>query len=94
MSLLVLPSRFPFDDPALPYRVDPMQVSDLRQVMDIEREAFPSPWPVSAYRYELTQNELSTYRRPFQVAWAWVGRADARRLDRCGHPAGGVRSDA
>jgi ribosomal-protein-alanine N-acetyltransferase len=29
--------------------------------MDIEREAFPSPWPVSAYRYELTQNELSTY---------------------------------
>jgi len=61
MPLLVLPSRFPFDDPALPYRVDPMQVSDLRQVMDIEREAFSSPWPVSAYRYELTQNELSTY---------------------------------
>jgi ribosomal-protein-alanine N-acetyltransferase len=61
MSSLVLPSRFPFDDPALPYRVDPMQVSDLRQVMDIEREAFPSPWPASAYRYELTQNDLSTY---------------------------------
>jgi ribosomal-protein-alanine N-acetyltransferase len=38
-----------------------MQVSDLRQVMDIERVAFPSPWPASAYRYELTQNDLSTY---------------------------------
>jgi ribosomal-protein-alanine N-acetyltransferase len=61
MSSLVLPSRFPFDDPMLPYRVDHMQVPDLRQVMDIEREAFPSPWPASAYRYEITQNELSTY---------------------------------
>jgi ribosomal-protein-alanine N-acetyltransferase len=38
-----------------------MQVGDLHQVMDIEREAFPSPWPMSAYRYELTQNDLSTY---------------------------------
>jgi ribosomal-protein-alanine N-acetyltransferase len=61
MSSLILPSRFPFDDPALPYRVDHMQVSDLHQVMDVEREAFPSPWPASAYRYELTQNDLSTY---------------------------------
>jgi ribosomal-protein-alanine N-acetyltransferase len=61
MAALVLPPRFPFDDPSLPYRVDLMQVSDLRQVMDIERMAFPSPWPVSAYRYELTQNDLSTY---------------------------------
>jgi ribosomal-protein-alanine N-acetyltransferase len=38
-----------------------MQTSDLRQVMDIERYAFPSPWPASAYRYEITQNDLSTY---------------------------------
>jgi ribosomal-protein-alanine N-acetyltransferase len=38
-----------------------MQASDLRQVMDIERVAFPSPWPASAYRYELNQNDLSTY---------------------------------
>jgi ribosomal-protein-alanine N-acetyltransferase len=38
-----------------------MQTSDLRQVMEIERVAFPAPWPVSAYRHELTQNHLSSY---------------------------------
>jgi ribosomal-protein-alanine N-acetyltransferase len=61
MTSLVLPAGFPFDDPTLPYQVERMQTSDLRQVMDIERVAFPSPWPVSAYRYELAQNDLSTY---------------------------------
>ena len=61
MSSLILPLGFPFDDPVLVYRVDPMQVSDLRHVMTIERVAFPSPWPASAYRHELTQNDLSTY---------------------------------
>jgi ribosomal-protein-alanine N-acetyltransferase len=85
MSSLVLPSRFPFDDPALPYRVDPMQVSDLRQVMDIEREAFPSPWPASAYRYELTQNDLSTYlvlklRQPAPTSRGGVILPSRRRL--------------
>ena len=34
---------------------------DLRQVMAIERESFSAPWPVSAYRHELTRNDLSTY---------------------------------
>jgi ribosomal-protein-alanine N-acetyltransferase len=38
-----------------------MQLSDLRQVMAIERTAFPTPWPASAYHHELTQNDLSTY---------------------------------
>jgi ribosomal-protein-alanine N-acetyltransferase len=61
MSSLVFPSGFPFDEPSLVYRIDPMQASDLRYVMPIERVAFPSPWPASAYRYELTQNDLSTY---------------------------------
>jgi [ribosomal protein S18]-alanine N-acetyltransferase len=61
MSSLALPAGFPFDDPALPYQVDLMRTSDLHQVMDIERVAFASPWPMSAYRYELTQNDLSTY---------------------------------
>jgi ribosomal-protein-alanine N-acetyltransferase len=61
MTSLLLPAEFPFDDPSLVYRVDPMQVSDLRHVMTIERTAFPSPWPASAYRHELTQNDLSTY---------------------------------
>jgi len=61
MSGLRLPDRFPFDDPELPYLVEPMSVADLRQVMAIERTAFSSPWPASAYHHELTQNDLSTY---------------------------------
>jgi len=61
MTALVLPRVFPFDDPVVPYRVDLMQVIDLDQVIDIEREAFPTPWPASAYRYELTENALSTH---------------------------------
>jgi ribosomal-protein-alanine N-acetyltransferase len=56
-----LPQRFPFRDPDLPYVVELMQLADLRQVMAIEQAAFPTPWPVSAYRHELTQNDLSTY---------------------------------
>lgn len=61
MYALSLPDRFPFGDPDLPYVIDLMQISDLRQVMAIERTAFPTPWPASAYHHELTQNDLSTY---------------------------------
>jgi ribosomal-protein-alanine N-acetyltransferase len=61
MPALSLPHCFPFTDPELPYEIRPMRASDLRQVMTIERAAFPAPWPVSAYRYELTRNDLSTY---------------------------------
>ena len=61
MSGLSLPGRFPFDDPDLDYVIELMQTTDLRQVMAIERMAFPTPWPISAYHHELTQNDLSTY---------------------------------
>jgi ribosomal-protein-alanine N-acetyltransferase len=81
MPSLTLPRQFPFDDPQVPYRIDVMRLSDLSQVMPIEQAAFPAPWPVSAYRYELTQNDLSTYlvlleRRPHSSP-GW--RAAARR---------------
>jgi ribosomal-protein-alanine N-acetyltransferase len=89
MSVLTLPERFPFADPELPYVVELMQVSDLRQVMAIERTAFPSPWPASAYHHELTQNDLSTYvvlrRRGAQPAAGWqrlVGRQLSRAAQR------------
>jgi ribosomal-protein-alanine N-acetyltransferase len=61
MSQLVLPLGFPFDDPSLPYQVVRMCADDIEKMMHIERKAFPSPWPASAYHYELTQNDLSTY---------------------------------
>ena len=44
-----------------PYIVEPMSLDDVPQVMTIERESFPLPWPERAYRYELTQNQNSHY---------------------------------
>ena len=40
--------------------VEPMSVSDLEEVMSIERVAFSAPWSVRAYRYEITENRSST----------------------------------
>jgi ribosomal-protein-alanine N-acetyltransferase len=45
----------------LPYVVERMRPEDIPQVVDIERQAFPSPWPARAYRYEVTQNRLAHY---------------------------------
>lgn len=44
-----------------PYIVEPMRWDDVPQVMVIERESFPLPWPERAYRYELSQNKNSHY---------------------------------
>lgn len=45
----------------LPIRVEPMTVSDLGEVLAIERIAFPSPWSARAYEYELRYNEMAHY---------------------------------
>ncbi len=45
----------------IPYEVAPMQLSDMSEVMAIERQSFPTPWSVSAYRYELTYNPNAHY---------------------------------
>lgn len=44
-----------------PCVVEPMHIDDVPQVMAIERESFPLPWPERAYRYELFQNKNSHY---------------------------------
>jgi ribosomal-protein-alanine N-acetyltransferase len=44
----------------LPYIVEPMTLADLDQVMAIEQVAFPTPWSVRSYRFEITENENST----------------------------------
>lgn len=41
-------------------RLRPMAAADISQVMDIERESFPSMWPQTAYRRELT-NKIARY---------------------------------
>ncbi len=33
-----------------------MQPEDIPAVMEIDRDAFPNPWPENTYRYELTKN--------------------------------------
>jgi len=82
MSALSLPNRFPFHDPELPYVVELMQIADLRQVMVIEYDVFPTPWPLSAYRHELTQNDLSTYvvlrQRDVEAGGRWPPRVGRR----------------
>jgi ribosomal-protein-alanine N-acetyltransferase len=45
----------------LPYRIEPMQVNDIDEVMQVERDAFTLPWSASAYRHELTKNETAHY---------------------------------
>jgi len=44
----------------IPYIVAQMRLSDIDQVMEIEREAFAAPWPARAYRYEIAENNHST----------------------------------
>ena len=38
-----------------------MRVEDIPQVMEIERESFPTMWPPTAFRRELQQNRLAHY---------------------------------
>jgi len=46
---------------SLPVRIEPMAVSDLGDVLNIERVSFPSPWSARAYEYELRYNEMAHY---------------------------------
>jgi ribosomal-protein-alanine N-acetyltransferase len=43
----------------LPVLIRPMRAADLGQVQTIDRLSFSIPWPPSAYRYELFENEFS-----------------------------------
>lgn len=49
------------DYDGLAYKVEPMQASDIREVMAIERISFPTPWPSGAYRFEIRQNPRAYY---------------------------------
>src|SRR5574341_1864248 len=43
------------------YVVRPMRLSDIAQVMEVERESFPTMWPPTAFKRELQQNRLARY---------------------------------
>lgn len=41
--------------------VRPMRLEDITQVLEIERESFPTIWPPTSFRRELQQNRLANY---------------------------------
>lgn len=43
------------------YVVDPMTLGDIPRVIEIEKLAYPSPWPPSAYRKEIQDNRYARY---------------------------------
>ncbi len=45
------------DDAPLQVDVSRMTLDDIAAVVEIEKTAFPRPWPEKAYRYELTENQ-------------------------------------
>jgi ribosomal-protein-alanine N-acetyltransferase len=45
----------------LPFLLEPMRLRDVPAVVAIERQVFASPWPASAFEYELSHNPLSHY---------------------------------
>jgi ribosomal-protein-alanine N-acetyltransferase len=49
------------DYDSLSVHVEPMTVSDLGDVLAIERLSFPSPWSARAYEYELRYNDMAHY---------------------------------
>lgn len=46
---------------ALRYCVRPMRIEDVPQVLEVERQSFPSMWPPTAFKRELQQNRLAHY---------------------------------
>src|SRR3990172_9537958 len=46
---------------ATKYVVRPMRLSDIPQVMEVERESFPTMWPQTAFKREIQQNRLARY---------------------------------
>lgn len=43
------------------YHLRQMTLSDIPQVMEVERESFPTMWPPTAFKRELQQNRLAHY---------------------------------
>lgn len=46
---------------AVRYLVRPMDLGDISQVMEIERDSFPSVWPSTAFKREIQHNRLARY---------------------------------
>lgn len=58
--------------------VEPMELEDINQVLEVDRESYTLPWPASAYRREILHNRNARYMVLREVA---TGREEA-----AGHP--------
>jgi ribosomal-protein-alanine N-acetyltransferase len=45
----------------LRYLVERMELEDISQVLEVDRESYPVPWPASAYRREILHNRNAHY---------------------------------
>lgn len=45
----------------MPFYLDRMELTDLDEVAEVEREAYSLPWPSSAYKRELRENRMAYY---------------------------------
>ncbi|MGI8589034.1 MAG: ribosomal protein S18-alanine N-acetyltransferase [Chloroflexia bacterium] len=64
----------------MPYVIEPMQIGDVPEVAEVEKECFSTPWPESAYRRELRNPASNRY-----VVCRWVHQS-ARRQSAGGWP--------
>jgi len=58
---------------ALKTQVRAMQQSDIPRVLEIDQQSFSMPWPLSAYKYELDENQDSLL---------WVAEIGSTETDR------------
>ncbi|GAB4413925.1 MAG: ribosomal protein S18-alanine N-acetyltransferase [Anaerolineae bacterium] len=66
--------------------VRPMRLSDIEQVVQIDRASFSTPWSANAYRFELTNRdtshlvvlELAAPASRLERRWRWLLRPFAR----------------
>ena len=49
------------NQPGLPFRIEPMTLADIPEVVAVEQASYSMTWPAKAYDYELQKNELAHY---------------------------------
>jgi ribosomal-protein-alanine N-acetyltransferase len=50
-----------FMDTNTKYLLRPMEEKDITQIVEIEKQSFPSPWSAYAFKCELADNEFASY---------------------------------
>jgi ribosomal-protein-alanine N-acetyltransferase len=45
----------------MPFRIEPMRVKDIPEIIDIERDSFSMTWPANSYKRELEHNRMARY---------------------------------